>query len=190
MSAGMPTDMRAVRPPLCVVTAILAVAIFVPAVWADAPMAQPAGVRGASALEGDLLARLNGFRAARGLRPFRSSPRLHAAAVRHSNEMAQYGYFDHASPRGAAFWRRIAGFYRPAGYRRWTVGENLEYGQPGLAAVEVVQDWLASPPHRANVVSTRFRDAGVGVVYVPSAPGVFGGMPTTIVTLDVGFRSR
>ena len=85
---------------------------------------------------------------------------------------------------------RIAGFYRPRGYRQWTVGENLEYGQPGLAAVEIVQDWLASPAHRANVVSTRFRDAGIGIVSVPSAPGVFGGMPTTIVTLDVGFRRR
>ena len=110
MRPGMPTDMRAVRPPLCVVTVILAVAIFVPAVWTEAPKAQLASLRGVSSLEGDLMARLNSFRAARGLRPFRSAPRLHAAAVRHSNEMARYGYFDHASPHGAAFWRRIAGF--------------------------------------------------------------------------------
>jgi uncharacterized protein YkwD len=147
-------------------------------------------VRGASSLEADLMARLNRFRGVRGLRPFRSSARLHAAAVRHSGEMARFGYFDHASPYGAAFWRRIAGYYRPGGYRRWMVGENLEYGQPGLLPIEVLRDWLASPPHRANVVSTRFRDAGIGVVSVTSAPGVFGGMPTTIVTLDVGFRSH
>jgi uncharacterized protein YkwD len=104
--------------------------------------------------------------------------------------MARYGYFDHASPNGAAFWRRIAVYYRWAGYRRWMVGENLEYGQPGLVSLEVLQDWLTSPGHRANVVSTRFRDAGIGVVSVASGPGVFGGQPTTIVTLDVGFRRR
>jgi uncharacterized protein YkwD len=101
-----------------------------------------------------------------------------------------YGYFEHASPNGAAFWRRIAVYYRPGGYRRWTVGENLEYGQPGLVALEVLQDWLASPAHRANVLSARFRDAGIGVVYAASGGGVFGGLPTTIVTLDVGFRSH
>jgi uncharacterized protein YkwD len=136
------------------------------------------------------MARLNNFRGARGLRPFRSSPRLHAAAVRHSGEMARYGYFDHLSPGGAAFWRRIAVYYTPSGYRRWSVGENLEYGQPTLGPLEVLQDWLASPPHRANVVSTRFRDAGIGVVSVTSGSGVFGALPTTLVTLDVGVRRR
>jgi len=169
---------------------MLAVVTFAPAVLAGAPNVQAAAVKGASFLEGDLMARLNSLRGARGLRPFRSSVRLHAAAVRHSGEMARYGYFEHASPNGAAFWRRIAVYYRPSGYRRWTVGENLEYGQPGLVALEVVRDWLASPAHRANVLSTRFRDAGIGVVYAASGGGVFSGLPTTIVTLDVGFRSR
>ena len=85
--------------------------------------------------------------------------------------MARRGYFEHASPNGAAFWRRISVYYKETGYRRWTVGENLEYGQPGLEALEVLQDWLASPPHRANVVSRRFRDAGIGVVIVPERRG-------------------
>jgi uncharacterized protein YkwD len=170
--------------------ALLTAAAFVPARSAGAPAAQPTGVSTASSLEGDLMATLNTFRSARGLRPFRSSPRLHAAAVRHSGEMARWGYFEDASPNGAAFWRRIAVYYKETGFRRWTVGENLEYGQPGLVALEVLQDWLASPPHRANVVSRRFRDAGVGVVSVETGSGVFGGMPTTIVTLDVGFRRR
>jgi len=104
--------------------------------------------------------------------------------------MAQYGYFDHSSPNGGAFWRRISLYYRERGYRLWSVGENLEYGQPGLGALEVLQDWLASPEHRANVLSRRFRDAGLGVVFVTSGPGVFGGLTTTIVTLDVGVRHR
>jgi len=181
--------MRTLRPPLCVVLATLVVATFASAVLAEAPTAQAAIVRGAS-LDADLMGGLNSFRRARGLRPFRSSARLHAAAVRHSGEMARYGYFDHASPNGGAFWRRISVYYLEGGYRLWSVGENLEYGQPGLGALEVLQDWLASPEHRTNVLSRRFRDAGIGVVFVTSGAGVFGGLTTTIVTLDVGVRHR
>jgi uncharacterized protein YkwD len=142
------------------------------------------------ALEGELMSALNRFRAARGLRPFRVSTQLRAAAVRHSSEMASHGYFAHASPSGRAFWRRIALYYPPRGYRSWSVGENLEYGQPALGAAEVLRDWLASPGHRETVVSTRYRDAGIGVVFVPSGPGMYDGLPTTIVTLDTGIRRR
>ena len=136
------------------------------------------------------MAELNSFRRARGLRPFRLSPRLRAAAIHHSTEMARWGYFEHASPNGSAFWRRIAAYYPEAGFRRWQVGENLEYGPPELEGLEVLGDWLASPAHRANVVSPSFRDAGIGVVFVGSGSGIFDGMPTTIVTLDLGTRSR
>jgi uncharacterized protein YkwD len=54
----------------------------------------------------------------------------------------------------------------------------------------VLRDWLASPAHRANVVSTQWRDAAVGAIFVTSAPGVFDGLPTTVVTLDLGRRHR
>jgi uncharacterized protein YkwD len=175
---------------LCVVTATLAVATFVPALRAAVPDVQPQAVVGVSSLEGDLMAALNSVRGARGLRPFRASARLHDAATRHSGEMARYGYFDHASRSGAPYWRRIAVYYPASGYRRWSVGENLEYGQPGLGSLEVLRGWLGSPAHRANVLSTAWRDAGIGAVSVPSGPGVFAGLPTTIVTLDVGFRRR
>jgi len=189
---GHAPGIRALRPPLCVVIITLAAtATSAPARSAGVAPAQPAGVTWTDYfLEVDLMAQLNSLRRAYGLRPFRSSPRLRAAAVRHSAEMARWGYFEHASPNGAAFWRRIAAFYREDGFRRWSVGENLEYGQPELGALEVLWDWLASPPHRANVPSTRFRDAGISAIFVESGVGVFGGMPTTIVTLDLGVRTR
>ena len=181
--------MRTLRPPLCVATATVVAATFVPAARAGSQV-QPLTAIGVSSLEGDLMAALNSVRGARGLRPFRASARLHAAATRHSGEMARYGYFDHASRSGAPYWRRIAVYYPARGYRRWSVGENLEYGQPGLGSLEVLRGWLGSPAHRANVLSTAWRDAGIGAVSVPSGPGVFAGLPTTIVTLDVGFRRR
>ena len=182
--------MRTLRPPLCVATATVAVATCVPVAHAGGTNVQQLSSVEATSLEAGLMTTLNGYRAAHGLRQFRSSAKLHAAALRHSGEMAQNGYFDHASPNGAAFWRRIRLYYPARGYRAWSVGENLEYGQPTLGSLGVLRDWLASPAHRANVVSTGWRDAGVGAVSVTSGLGVFGGLPTTIVTLDLGYRRR
>ena len=183
--------MYTLRPPLCVATAAVAASTFIPPARAGTQALQPHFVVGiSSVLESHLMTAVNTFRGTRGLRPFRVSTRLHAAAVKHSSEMARHGYFGHASPNGGAFWRRIAAYYTPQGYRSWEVGENIEYGQPGLGAAEVMRDWLASPAHRANLVSTRWRDAGIGAVSVTSAPGVYRGLPTTIVTLNLGRRRR
>ena len=186
----MPLYMRTARPPLCVATAAVVISAFIPAGRAGTQDLQPDVVVGVTSLESQLLAAVNSFRAARGQRPYRASPRLRAAALRHSAEMARFGYFDHASPGGGPFWRRISWYYPARGYRSWEVGENIEYGQPGLGAAEVLRDWLASPGHRANLVSTRWRDAGIGAFSTASARGVYGGLPTTIVTLDLGRRGR
>jgi uncharacterized protein YkwD len=175
---------------LCVATAAVAVSTFIPAGKAETPELQMQVVVEVSSLESQLMIAVNTFRMRRGQQPFRASPGLRAAAVRHSTAMARYGYFAHASPNGGAFWRRIAAHYPAQGYRVWEVGENIEYGQPGLGAAAVLRDWLASPPHRANLVSTRWRDAGIGAIVATSAPGVYRGLPTTIVTLDLGRRRR
>ena len=180
--------MRTYRPPLCAATAALVVAASIPAAKAGStPASEQASVVTAT-LESQLLSAINQCRTSRGQRPFRFSTQLHAAALHHSREMASNGYFEHASPNGTAFWRRISWYYRIRGYQSWSVGENIEYGQPGLGAAEVLRDWLASPAHRANVVSTQWRDAAVGATFVASAPGVFDGLPTTVVTLDLGRR--
>ncbi len=41
------------------------------------------------------------------------------------------------------------------------VGENVAYGP--FAAKDMVQQWLQSPPHRANIVKRQYRLTGVGV---------------------------
>ena len=48
--------------------------------------------------------------------------------------------------------------------------------------------WMASSPHRANLLNRQFSDAGVVVLYDGAAGGVYGGEPTWVVTLDVGAR--
>jgi len=105
--------------------------------------------------------------------------------------MGQRGFFAHESADGTPFWRRIERFYGGSGFRSWEVGENIFWQSPAsMAAMSAVQSWLASPGHRANVLSRNWHDVGVGAVSLPSAPGVYGGAPVTIVTVDFGNRRR
>jgi uncharacterized protein YkwD len=141
-------------------------------------------------MEQELLSAINAVRVRRGLRPFRASRRLAAAAVAHSSQMVTRGFFEHSSANGTPFWRRIARFYPARGYRDWSVGENLATGSPGLAANEALDEWLKSPPHRANLFDRGWREAGIGAVFASTAPGCFHGSPTMVVTLDFGERHR
>jgi uncharacterized protein YkwD len=161
----------------------------VPAV--AAPALVPQTPRSAPQLAGSILDELNRVRASRGLRPLRPASSLAASARRHSAQMGRRGFFAHESADGTPFWRRIERFYVGAGFRSWEVGENIFWQSPAtLAAISVVRSWLASPGHRANVLSRTWRDAGVGAVSMPSAPGVYRGSPVTIVTVDFGKRRR
>ena len=144
----------------------------------------------ATQLQSALLAQINGFRAARGLTRLRVSPGLAAAATGHSTQMARLGFFSHNSANGGSFSQRIAQSYPARGFRRWSVGENLVWGGPDIAAGRALRLWLSSPPHRANLLSPRWREIGLGAVHSPRAPGVYGGRPATIVTANFGARNR
>lgn len=141
-----------------------------------------------AALESAVVARMNQIRRARGLRPLRHNGRLAAAADYHSRDMGRKGYFEHDSANGTAFWRRIERFYPSRGFSSWTVGENLLWGTDTYGASFAVREWMASPPHRENILSRGWREVGVGAVTVASAPGDYGGRPVTIVTADFGAR--
>src|SRR6478735_5862031 len=90
------------------------------------PYAAPAGASAApcsnsmQALQADLLVRIDDFRRAHGLTPFRLSSKLSLAARQHSREMAARGYFSHNSVNGSSFDRRIARFY-PVRRGYWSV---------------------------------------------------------------------
>ncbi|MGB2953364.1 MAG: CAP domain-containing protein [Gaiellaceae bacterium] len=131
---------------------------------------------------------MNVVRVSHGLRPLRFSRGLAAAARRHSVDMANAGYFQHDSANGAAFWKRIARFYGSAGYRYWSVGENLFYESPDATAASAMTAWMHSAGHRENILSREWRDVGVSAVHAVAAPGQYGGSAVTIVTVDFGVR--
>jgi len=140
-----------------------------------------------SALEADIVGRMNAQRGARGLRPLRVSRGLTSAANYHSHQMGLFGFFEHESRNGAPFWRRIERFY-PSGRHYWSVGENIFWESPDTSGSSAVREWMQSPPHRQNILTREWREVGVAAVHFSGASGAFGGRSVTIVTADFGVR--
>ena len=139
-------------------------------------------------LEALVLQRINEVRAAHGLGRLSASSGLTRAALTQSRSMVVNGFFAHESTNGAPFWKRVKSFYTPRS-KGWTVGENLAmFGGVRPDANSIVSSWMASSPHRANLLNKLFSDAGIVIVYDAAAGGVYGGEPTWVVTLDVGSR--
>jgi uncharacterized protein YkwD len=116
----------------------------------------------APASTGAMLASINAARAAHGLEALTADPALAAVAQGHAGAMATRRYFLHRSgPRGAGFRRRVG---RAAGAPGGRLGEVLARGTGALGAPRaIVQAWLASPTHRAVILSEAFTRVGIGV---------------------------
>jgi uncharacterized protein YkwD len=162
------------------------------AVLVSSPVAAPSAptkVERRVALEAAVVREMNRVRAARGLTALRAAPSLRSAARGHSQAMLAFDFFGHDSADGTAFSERIRRHYSNAGFARWSVGEALMATHSrSVDAEAIVAAWLESPPHRAVVLSTTWRDAGIGVMYTPSAPETFGGAEAIVVTADFGLR--
>ncbi|MFF4710571.1 sigma-70 family RNA polymerase sigma factor [Streptomyces eurythermus] len=104
-----------------------------------------------------VVALVNKERAAAGCGPVTEDPQLERAAQGHSDDMAARGFFDHTNPDGAGPGERVTA----AGYRWSTYGENIARGQQTPQAV--MDSWMHSPGHRANILNCSFKDIGVGV---------------------------
>jgi uncharacterized protein YkwD len=106
----------------------------------------------------------NKIRAQKGLPLLKENAKLRKAAVAHSSEMVNEGYFDHTTPGGSTFVDRVLG----AGYARktdgWTLGENLAWGTGDLSTpTGVMQAWMNSAGHKANIVKRAYREVGIGI---------------------------
>lgn len=101
------------------------------------------------------IAGANAERSARGLPPLRPDDRLARAAQGHSDDMARTGRLGHAGSDGSDIGERV----RAAGYAWCAVAENVAAGQSDAAAV--VQSWMGSPGHRANILNGDMVDVAV-----------------------------
>ncbi|MFE7443353.1 CAP domain-containing protein [Streptomyces chartreusis] len=91
-----------------------------------------------------------------GLRPLAADPTLTVAAQSYSSDMAARAFYSHTSPEGTQPWDRAAA----AGSRMRAIGENIACGQRSPA--EVVEGWMNSPGHRANILKRDFTHIGIG----------------------------
>ncbi|MCX5252379.1 CAP domain-containing protein [Streptomyces sp. NBC_00201] len=98
----------------------------------------------------------NRQRARAGLPPLAGDPLLATAAQAHSADMVARSFYSHTSPEGTQPWDRAAA----AGARRRSIGENIACGQRSPA--EVVDGWMNSPGHRANILKPDFTHIGIG----------------------------
>jgi uncharacterized protein YkwD len=104
---------------------------------------------------------VNQHRQAMGLPALVVSPTLTASADWKSLHMAYYGYMQHddpAPPIARTVAQRLSDCGYPSGSVGW--GENIAYGYQ--TPQDVMNAWLNSPGHRANIENSTYRAIGVG----------------------------
>ncbi len=174
--------------------------VFAGVIGAVAVLAAPAGastdssgtreISSRAALGQGIVSEINALRAKHGLPRLVVSAQLATAARTHSRSMALAGFFAHESQNGAPFSDRLRRYYRSAGFRSWSAGENLLWASPDIDAKRAVQAWLDSPGHRRILLRSAWREIGLSAVHTASAPHEFNGLEVTIVTADFGARVR
>jgi uncharacterized protein YkwD len=130
---------------------------------ATATPRRTAAPTGTDALEARVVELTNAERARRGCGPLRLDLRLRTAARAYSYEMARYGTFSHTGRDGSTPGERMA----RAGYTvdgGWA--ENIARGY--RTAEAVMQGWMTSAPHRANILNCDMHAVGVGVARASS----------------------
>ncbi len=111
----------------------------------------------------EVMSLVNEERADAGCEPLISDPALARLAADHSRDMAERGYFSHDDPDGRTPWDRA----EDAGIDNLG-GENIAMGQVDAAAV--MDAWMNSEGHRANILNCDFRTLGVGVHLADGGP--------------------
>ncbi|MGW2421756.1 CAP domain-containing protein [Streptomyces sp. NPDC001709] len=123
----------------------------------------PMAVSKENSAAAQVLTLVNQERAKVGCSPLAANSSLGKLAGSFSDDMAARGFFDHTDPDGKSPWDRAAA----AGITDLG-GENIARGQADAAAV--MEAWMNSPGHRANILNCDFKTLGVGVHFGPGGP--------------------
>lgn len=131
----------------------------------------PAGSSKEQTLQNEINRLIDGQRTSNGCAVLTVNDQLTTAARNHSQWMAQTGTFSHTGSGGSNFVARAkaAGYAQPS-------AENIAMGY--RTAAQVVDGWMNSPGHRANIVNCKSKTVGVGVAFAadgsPYYTQVFG----------------
>lgn len=125
--------------------------------------------------EQSLIVLTNNERATGGLAPLAWNAALSSSARLKASDMCNKGYWAHTAPDGSTPWT----FMNKAGYDYIDAGENLAKGFGDDAAV--LAGWMASPGHRANILSSKYHEIGTA-----STECDLNGVTTSLVVAHYG----
>lgn len=114
-----------------------------------------------------IIALTNDLREQKGLPQLAIENKLNTSADNKAMDMARRQYFSHKGPDG----KTVSDWIREAGYSYSVAGENLAMGFP--SAEEVVNAWIKSPTHYANLIDPDYQAIGVGL-----ESGLYNGQDT------------
>ena len=110
------------------------------------------------AFESEVIRLVNEQRVQNGLKPLTANWELSRVARYKSQDMVDNRYFSHTSPTYGTPFQMMRSF----GLNFRTAGENIAYGQRTPQAV--VNGWMNSSGHRANILNASYTQIGVGYV--------------------------
>ncbi|WP_164478787.1 CAP domain-containing protein [Mycolicibacterium stellerae] len=127
---------------------------------------------------GEVLALINGQRAAAGCAALPSNGQLSSAAARHANDMLKnkLASDQHTGSDGSSAQLRFNDSGYPAGHNANSSGE-IVFSAPGLTPQSTVDGWMNSAGHKAIITNCSWTDIGVASVSDGtrlSSVGVFG----------------
>ena len=122
------------------------------------PTTKPNTSSSESAMEEEVLRLVNEERTKRGLNALKRASDLDALARAHSADMINRHFFDHNNPDGQSPFDRM----RAAGISYRAAAENIASGQRSAEAV--MNAWMNSSGHRANILNATYTEIGIGAV--------------------------
>lgn len=180
-TAGTPTPPAAPTPTPPPTTA--------PAARAACPGAdvRPSGANAAT-VEQATLCLVNQIRAAHRLGALRSNEQLVGVADSQVSTMVRWNYFADVRPSGQTPLSLVVGTSYPVHAADVAVGQNIAWGTSRYSSPRhIVREWMNSPPHRAIILTSEYRDAGVAVA--PELPDVLkAGRRGATYAMEFGVR--
>ncbi len=130
---------------------------------------------------------VNKERRKHGAGPVKAVPNLRESASRHNRRMVKRRCFSHSCPGEPSLPGRLErSNYLPCNCA-WGAGETLAYGKGSKGSPRsIVKAWMASPPHRQNLLSRSFEHVGLG--WVHGTPSGHGKKNRATYTLNFGYK--
>jgi uncharacterized protein YkwD len=157
-------------------TALLALALSPPAAWGQLKTKSGAAVQKENTirhhreLERRIFALTNDVRRRNSLPPLTLDGNLTAIAQKYSDDMLQRQFFSHTDPDGKGLNDRLKAEEKPGEFSTMSrAGENiasmsrLDLRDVGTTARMIMDGWMTSPGHRANILNPTYTHLGVGV---------------------------